>query len=141
MNINRQGSNTDSNPKSALVARHACPLYVVVFMHLHECRWVAPACLDVHASLHETHAFSCSIDMHSCYRHQKTRHWPGLSELFCSDQNSFLFSCHMIPDTGAEPARLITSSRNLSGNISFVHFSMRFRINSRYSVSASLYLQ
>ena len=76
--------------------------------------------------------------MHSGYRHQKTRHWPGLSELFCSCQNSFLFflsSCD--PDTGAEPIRLITSSRNLNGNISFVHFSIRFRINSRYNVSAS----
>nr|DAR48972.1 MAG TPA: hypothetical protein [Caudoviricetes sp.] len=32
--------------------------------------------------------------MHSGYRHQKTRHWPGLSELFRSEQLSF-FSVFM----------------------------------------------
>ena len=74
------------------------------------------------------------------YRHafrqqtSKTRRWPGLSELFCSGQNSFLFFCHhVIPISVLNRSG---SSRRPEISTAIFHSSTS-ALNSGYSVSAS----
>ncbi|WP_148207015.1 hypothetical protein [Candidatus Williamhamiltonella defendens] len=64
--------------------RHFCLLIEfsssVMYSAIARARSPATAGLSCRHGLPETHAFSCSIDMHSRTRRKKARHGPGIGE-------------------------------------------------------------